>query len=99
MRCSFRVKAVVLLLPTQMENNMEVSGKVTVIEGLVSQCIVGRYQLCTPLRMALSLLALAAEKRCPRTLLREETLLKHSPVITWILALKNVHVIQLKILR
>ena len=51
-----------LLLPTQMENNMEISRKVTVIEGLVSQCIVGRYQLCTPLRMALSLLALTAEK-------------------------------------
>ena len=99
MRCSFRVKAVMLLLPTQMENNMEISKKVAVIEGLVSQCIVGRYQLCTPLRMALSLLALTAEKQCPRTLLREKTLIKHSPVITWILALKNVHVIQLKILR
>ena len=51
-----------LLLPTQMENNMEISRKLTVIKGLVSQRIVGRYQLCTPLRMALSLLALTAEK-------------------------------------
>lgn len=51
-----------LLFPTQMESNMEISRKVTVIKGLVSQHIVSRYQLYTPLRMALSLLALTAEK-------------------------------------
>jgi len=73
--------------------NRESPRKGPVIEELVSQRIAGRgHLLCTPLRMALSQLALTAEAGAQELVLREGTPGKCSPVVTRISAHKHVYV-------